>query len=56
VNVATRAGVNVWHGEAYEYIRNNDLDARNFSSPTYTTKEGELVSSPQAELIRNQWQ
>ncbi|HYA16344.1 MAG TPA: carboxypeptidase-like regulatory domain-containing protein, partial [Bryobacteraceae bacterium] len=23
VNVATRPGVNVWHGEAYEYLRNN---------------------------------
>ncbi len=55
VNVATRAGVNVWHGEAYEYIRNNDLDARNFSNPTYTTKAGALVPNPQAEFIRNQF-
>ncbi|HTW66196.1 MAG TPA: carboxypeptidase regulatory-like domain-containing protein [Bryobacteraceae bacterium] len=55
VNVATRPGVDVWHGEAYEFIRNNDLDARNFSNPTYTTKSGELVPSPQAEFIRNQF-
>src|SRR5580704_14043710 len=55
VNVATRAGANVWHGEAYEYIRNNDLDARNFTNPTYTTKGGELIPNPQAEFIRNQF-
>lgn len=46
VNVATRPGVNVWHGEAYEFIRNNDLDARNFSNP---------VGQPQAQFIRNQF-
>ena len=34
VNIATRSGVNVWHGEAYEFFRNDDLDARNFSNPT----------------------
>ena len=33
VNIATRAGVNTWHAEGYEYLRNNDLDARNFSNP-----------------------
>ncbi len=55
VNVATRAGVNVWHGEAYEFIRNDYLDARNFSNPTYTIKRGELVPNPQAEFIRNQF-
>ena len=46
VNVATRPGVDVWHGEAYEFVRNNDLDARNFSNPSGT---------PQAQFIRNQF-
>src|ERR1700726_3980453 len=36
VNIATRSGVNVWHGEAYDFLRNNDLDARNFANPTNT--------------------
>ena len=36
VNIATRSGVDQWHGEAYEFLRNNDLDARNFSNPTFT--------------------
>jgi outer membrane receptor protein involved in Fe transport len=47
VNIATRSGVNTWHGEAYEYLRNNDLDARNFSNPSILQK--------QAPFIRNQF-
>lgn len=34
VNVATRSGTNQFHGEAYDYIRNNDVDARNFFNPS----------------------
>ncbi|HJP90349.1 MAG TPA: carboxypeptidase regulatory-like domain-containing protein [Pyrinomonadaceae bacterium] len=34
VNVVTRAGGNDYHGSAYEFIRNDKLDARNFFSPT----------------------
>src|SRR5579862_1415963 len=55
VNVATRPGVDVWHGEAYEFVRNNDLDARNFSNPTNTSSASGLVPNPQAQFIRNQF-
>jgi Carboxypeptidase regulatory-like domain len=30
VNVITKSGSNNFHGSTFEYIRNNDLDARNF--------------------------
>ena len=30
VNVVTKSGSNSFHGEAFEFLRNNDLDARNF--------------------------
>ncbi|HYM13914.1 MAG TPA: TonB-dependent receptor, partial [Bryobacterales bacterium] len=30
VNVITKSGSNNFHGSAYEFVRNNDLDARNF--------------------------
>lgn len=30
VNIATRAGTNALHGEVFEFLRNNALDARNY--------------------------
>ena len=30
INIATKAGTNEIHGVLYEYLRNNDLDAKNF--------------------------
>lgn len=33
VNVSTRSGTNQVHGEAFEYLRNNALDARNYFNP-----------------------
>ncbi len=46
VNIATRSGSDQFHGEAYDYFRNNYLDARNFFNPT---------SVPQSALKRNQF-
>ena len=34
VNVVTKSGSNAFHGDVFEYIRNGDLDARNFFSLT----------------------
>jgi hypothetical protein len=45
VTVATRSGTNEFHGEAFDYIRNNAVDARNFFQPT---------SVPMSPLHRNQ--
>jgi hypothetical protein len=33
VNIATRSGANEFHGEVFEFIRNDALDARNFFDP-----------------------
>ena len=30
VNVVTKSGSNLFHGDAFEFLRNTDLDARNF--------------------------
>ena len=37
VNVVTRSGSNEWHGSAFEFIRNNYIDATNFFSTTKDT-------------------
>jgi outer membrane receptor protein involved in Fe transport len=46
VNIATRSGTNQWHGEAFEFLRNNALDARNFFNRKGT---------PQSPFQRNQF-
>ncbi|MGA3188660.1 MAG: TonB-dependent receptor [Bryobacteraceae bacterium] len=55
VNIATRAGENAWHGEAYEFLRNDDLDARNFTNPRDVIVNNTLVGSPENEFVRNQF-
>ena len=34
INVITKSGSNAWHGGLFEFLRNTDLDARNYFSPT----------------------
>lgn len=44
VNIATRSGTNDYHGEAFEFLRNSDMDARNYFN---------VVGTPQSTLKRN---
>jgi len=36
INVVTKRGTNDLHGVLFEFLRNNDIDARNFFSPSVT--------------------
>ena len=37
VNVITKSGTNQFHGDAFEFVRNGDLNARNFFAPVQDT-------------------
>ena len=54
VNVVTRSGTNGYHGEAFEFIRNNYIDATNFFS-TCTPVPPATACSAKDTLHQNQF-
>lgn len=54
INVVTKAGANQFHGSAFEFLRNTDLDSRNFYSPERAVYQqnqfGGLFGGP---IVRN---
>lgn len=50
VNLATRSGTNNFHGELFDFFRNNALDARNFFNRVVSATG---VPQPQAPFKRN---
>ena len=57
VNVVTKSGANKFHGDVFEFLRNNKMDARNFFSYNETdpVTRAEIPGSARAELHRNQF-
>jgi Carboxypeptidase regulatory-like domain len=45
--IVSRSGTNQWHGEVFEYLRNNHLDARNFFDPDPSLIPGSYNRLPQ---------
>jgi Carboxypeptidase regulatory-like domain len=41
VNVITKSGTNIFHGDVFEFLRNTDLDARNF----YSNDRGKYIQN-----------
>jgi len=52
VNIATRSGGNQFHGEAFEFVRNDAFDARNFFDLSDGNRDGNLDKPP---FKRNQF-
>src|ERR1041385_5459656 len=55
VNIATRSGSNAFHGEAYEYLRNDFFDARNAFNNRTVTANGVTTPNPISPFKRNQF-
>src|SRR6185312_5491541 len=54
INVATKSGTNTLHGTLYEFLRNNDLDARNFFAPTTGVyRQNQFGAAAGGPIIRN---
>lgn len=56
VNMISKSGTNGYHGSAYEFLRNNDLDGRNFfantgSAPEY--RQNQFGASVGGPVIKN---
>src|SRR5215475_5146421 len=45
-NIATRSGSNEFHGELFDYFRNNAMDARNFFNAAKSNSGAPLAQSP----------
>jgi hypothetical protein len=57
INLATKSGSNQIHGAAYEFLRNSDLDARNFFALNQTNPVtgAEIPGSARPAFRRNQF-
>jgi hypothetical protein len=56
VNVSTKSGTNKFHGEAFDYFRNEALDARNYFNRSFSAATGLPLVAPtgdKAPLKRN---
>ena len=55
VSVATKSGSNVLHGTAFEYLRDDAFDARNFFVRKVALPDGGLQVDPKPPLNRHQF-
>jgi len=54
VNVVSKAGTNEFHGAAWEFLRNNDLNARNFFSPSVPAlKQNQFGAAGGGRIIKD---
>lgn len=54
INVALKGGNNGFHGDAYEFLRNNYFDARNFFAPTVGVyRQNQFGGTFTGPIIRN---
>lgn len=55
VNMITKSGTDAFHGEAYGYLRNDNLDATPWSGNTYTTCDPTLTGRECSDLKKPEY-
>jgi hypothetical protein len=57
MNLVTQSGTNSWHGSAFEYLRNQVLDSRNFFAVDQTNPYtgAEIPGTARPQYVRNQF-
>ena len=55
ISVSTKSGTNSFHGTAFEYLRDDAFDARNFFVRKVVQSDGSLVVDPKPPLNRHQY-
>ena len=54
VNVVTKSGTNHFHGDLFEFVRNGDLNARNFFAQTHDTqKRNQFGATAGGRIVRD---
>ena len=54
VNIVTKSGTNEIHGDMFEFLRNGDLNARNFFAPTHDTlKRNQFGASVGGPIVKD---
>ncbi len=54
VNAITKSGTNQWHGDVFDFLRNSDMDSRNFFSPSRgTLHQNEFGGTIGGPIIRD---
>ena len=56
VNVVTKSGTNTLHGDLFEFVRNGDMNARNFFAPVQDTlKRNQFGGSAGGPILKDRW-
>jgi hypothetical protein len=54
INVITKSGTNQFHGDVFDFLRNTDLDSKNFFSPTRATYiQNQFGATAGGPIVRN---
>jgi hypothetical protein len=54
VNAVTKSGSNQWHGDLFEFLRNGDVNARNFFAPVHDSlKRNQFGGTVGSKIIRD---